>query len=977
MANKVIKGLTVEIGGDTTKLGKALEDVEKKSRSLSGELGSINSLLKLDPSDVELLAQKQQVLAEAISNTKEKLDKLKEAERQVQEQFEKGEASEEQVRALQREVIATTKKLESYEKAAEETASTMDRLGDNTDDAAKEMGDLSDEEKKAEENADDLGETLDDSLGTGLKTVATLAVAAGAAIVGAVESTQEYRTAMGKLNTAFKTTGKSTKSATKTYKSLQSILGDTDQAVEAASHLAELTDNEQDLDKWTTICTGVFAKFGDSLPIESLTEAANETAKTGALTGALSDSLNWAGVSESEFQASLDACTTEQERQALITETLTGLYADAAVEYRNTNKAVIEANEANEEWTATLADIGAEMQPTVTAIKGLGTELLKSAKEPLKDVANFITNTALPAVASLGNWVLTNGPLIEGAIITAAAVLATYKAATLAATISQEGLKGAIMATTVAEKALQLVQKATPWGLAATAIAGVVTALTIYAVSMDETTEKVDILTAEERELMAAADKTAKAFREQQAATEETAGGITSQMGYVQTLANELTRLASASGKVQEKDQARAEFILNELNEALGTEYVMTDGVIQKYDELTSSINDVIQAKTANSLLEAYNADYVAAIQAEQDALQNLVLAEKDYQNQLAIAQEKEAEVAAAREAFNEKMADAKTESDYRAMASDAWRLNSLVQSAEKEKELLAEKEEKYNDAAANYGNYSDTIMDYEEAQTAVLQGNYERATAILAKKSGSFDKYADNVDTATAEAIDALYKEAIDAGLAAERTKRNFEAGVEGYTQEMVDEAEKSYEEALSAWATARSDAETVGEDLGSGLSSGMERERSGLITKARSIVSAIIGAFRDEADSHSPSRKMIAFGEDMGEGAAIGVENKTARLDKVAREQVDHLLDTYSDAGDASGQGVFQAIQSQNTARQAASYQATAGSTADRLDRILEAIERGQVLTIDGDTLVGATVDRMDARLGQRRALVARGAI
>lgn len=977
MANKVIKGLTVEIGGDTTKLGKALEDVEAKSRSLSGELGSINKLLKLDPSNVELLSQKQKVLAEAISNTEDKLDKLKEAERQVQEQFEKGEASEEQVRALQREIIATTKKMDSYKKAAKETADSMEKLSDNTDEAADDMGNLSDQEKKAEQNADDLGNTLDGSLGVGLKTVAVLAAAAGAAIVGAVESTQDYRTAMGKLNTAFKTTGKSTEAATKTYKALQSILGDSDQAVEAANHLAELTDNEQDLEKWTKICTGVFAKFGDSLPIEGLTEAANETAKTGALTGALADALNWAGVNEDKFQESLDACTTEQERQALITETLNDLYSDAATEYKNVNKAVIEANKANEEWTATLADIGAEMQPTVTAIKNMGTELLKSAKEPLEDVADFIMDEAIPAVTALGNWVLTNGPVIKGALVTAATMLATYKAATLAATISQEGLKGAIMATTAAEKALQLVQAATPWGIAAVAVTGLVTALTLYAVATDDTAKKVDILTEEERELMAAANETAQAFRDQQAATEETATGITSQMDYVQKLATELQGLADASGRVQEKDQARAEFILNELNNALGTEYNMTDGVIQKYDELTTSINSVIQAKTANALLEARNADYVAAIQAEQEALQALVLAEKDYQSQLAITQAAEETAATAREALNKKVADAKNEADYRALASEAQRVTGLEAAAERERGLLTDKEKKYNEAAANYGNYSDTIMDYEEAQTAALQGNYERATSILTNKSGSFDTYADHVDQATRDAVDALYKEAVDAGLAAERTKRNFENGVDGYTQEMVDEAEKGYEDALNEWANAKIDAENVGKDLGMGLSKGLENKRSSLITKAKSVVSSIISAFREEADSHSPSRKMIDFGEDMGEGAAIGVENKTDRLDDAAREQVDHLLDTYSDAGDVSGQGVFQAIQGQDTARQAASYQAAAGSTADRLDRILEAIERGQVIMLDGDSLVGATVDRIDSRLGQRRELVARGAI
>ena len=106
MAGKVIKGLTVEIGGDTTKLGKALENVEKKSRDLSGELGEINRLLKVDPSNTELLAQKQKVLADAVSNTKSKLDTLREAEKQVQAQFERGEVSEAQYRALQREVMA-------------------------------------------------------------------------------------------------------------------------------------------------------------------------------------------------------------------------------------------------------------------------------------------------------------------------------------------------------------------------------------------------------------------------------------------------------------------------------------------------------------------------------------------------------------------------------------------------------------------------------------------------------------------------------------------------------------------------------------------------------------------------------------------------------------------------------------------------------------------------------------------------------
>lgn len=107
-----IRGITVEIGGDTTKLGKALESVNKQSRSLQSELKGVNSLLKLDPSNVTLLKQKQDLLTGAIGATKEKLDTLKEAQAQVQAQFERGDITEEQYRDFQREIEATKIKLE-------------------------------------------------------------------------------------------------------------------------------------------------------------------------------------------------------------------------------------------------------------------------------------------------------------------------------------------------------------------------------------------------------------------------------------------------------------------------------------------------------------------------------------------------------------------------------------------------------------------------------------------------------------------------------------------------------------------------------------------------------------------------------------------------------------------------------------------------------------------------------------------------
>jgi phage-related minor tail protein len=375
MANKILKGLTVEIGGDTTKLGKALDDVNKKGKDVSTELGQINKLLKMDPKNTDLLTQKQKVLADAVANTASKLDTLKEAEKQVQKQFAKGDASEEQLRALQREIISTEKELQGYEKALKGTTYQL-----------KHHGKTADEAKESTQKFGDTVKKVGSVAAAGFGAVTAAVGAAAGALIATAESSREYRREMGKLDTAFTTSGHSSEAAKTTYQALQGVLGETDQAVEAANHLAQLTDNEADLAKWTDICTGVYATFGASLPIEGLTEAANETAKVGKVTGPLADALNWAGVSEDAFNESLAACSDEQERQTLIMETLSGLYDEAATKYQETNAEVIRANEANEAWAASMAEIGAEVEPLLSDVKLLGASLISDLLPGIKDI---------------------------------------------------------------------------------------------------------------------------------------------------------------------------------------------------------------------------------------------------------------------------------------------------------------------------------------------------------------------------------------------------------------------------------------------------------------------------------------------------------------------------------------------------------------------------------------------------------------
>lgn len=1000
MASKFLKGLTIQIGADTSDLNKALDSVDKKSRSLSGELGQINKLLKFDPSNTTLLAQKQKVLADAISNTEERLDTLREAEKQVQAQFERGEVSEQQYRALQREIIDTEKKLDSYKKAAKETAEAAEKLGKESEDAADGIKKTAKEAEDADDAVSELGAGLASAAATGFSALAAAATAAVGAILATAEASREYRREMGKLDTAFKDANFSSEAAYETYSALQGVLGETDQAVEAVNHLAKLCDTEEDLAAWTDILTGVYATFGASLQPEALSEAANETARCGTVTGAFADSLNWAAeegetfgvtmreateeneewnkaveeatTAEDYFNLALQECNSEQERQQLITKTLTKLYKNAATQYKKTNKEVIRANEATEEWNKTVAEIGEEMEPVVTDIKEMGVALLKNAKEPLKKVADFVRTKLIPALTSISSWVSQHMPQITTTALSFIATMGLYKAAVLSSEMATKGLTIATIAQQAAQKALNLIMNANPFVLVMTAISGLTTAMLALNLAFGESPEKVDVLTEAERELMAAADEAAAAFRDQQKATKDALGGIAAEMGHVQNLATELQGLADASGRVQEKDQARVDFILGQLNEALGTEYALVDGVIQQYDSLKSSIDEVIQSKLANSLLEAANADYVTAIQNEADALKNLVLKEKDYQAQIPIVQEAEEAYLGWKKAYDQAIADG----DFKAAQAAQANLTTKEINLNREKEILDEKKAAYGQAAENYGNYHNTILDYEEAQTAALEGNYQKAADLLVEKGQAFGQYSDEVDSETAKVVDTLFKEAVDAGVAAQRTKKNFENGVDGYTEDMVKEAEQSYEDALDAYADAYADAESVGEDLGSGLAGGMENQRSSLVSKARSLVSGIISAMRKEADSNSPAQKTIDFGEDVGEGAEIGIDNKTDDVARAARRQAAAMLDEYN-SQEVTGQNALRSIAEQRASTVAANQLATATANSATLDKILAAIKAGQILTIDGNTLVGATAGRMDNALGQRRILVERGAM
>ena len=331
----------------------------------------INTSLREIGSEMKLATAEFGDNAESIDALTRKQDILKKS---LEEQAKKAKAAEDALKKMRDGGIEPTNP--AYQKmqtALNNTKADMVKI-------QKEIDDTSEKLKKSKIDWESVGDTVGKvgkAIGAGVAAMGAAIGAAAGAFLGLAESTREARVNMGKLETGFTTAGHSAEDAKKTYTELYGILGDDGQATEAAAHLAKLTKNEKELATWTDIATGVYATFGDSLPIENLTEAANETAKTGAITGGFADALNWAGVSEDEFQASLDKCSTEQERQALITKTLNGLYSDAAEKYSEVNGDIIDAQKATASLNSAMAELGAIAEPIVTKLKQLAAELLQ------------------------------------------------------------------------------------------------------------------------------------------------------------------------------------------------------------------------------------------------------------------------------------------------------------------------------------------------------------------------------------------------------------------------------------------------------------------------------------------------------------------------------------------------------------------------------------------------------------------------
>lgn len=481
-----IRGITVEINGETQGLQNALRDVNRQSTALQGELREVGRALRLDPTNTELLAQQNQLLAEQVANAREKLQRLQQAQEQVEQQFAHGDIGGEQYRAFQRELVVTQRNLEDLEGQLHDSNDAMFDAGQNAQDAARNTEDLGNAASESGEGFSVAKAAVGEFVGDALTSLVGMTKDAAGNLLGLADSTREYRDQMSKLDSAAQDSGYTTEYAKDKYKEMYGILADETAANTTVSNFMAMGASQETMNSLIESSIGIWGKYGDSIPLDGLAESINETAKVGKITGNLADALNWAGINEDEFNSQLETCTSEQERQDKIAQTLSDTYGRLSSKYQENNKSIIEANEAEADYTDNMAQMGAKIEPATTAVKEGVNKLLEKMVELVNgvDIKEFVekinqafkvlTDKVLPAVEKGFKWIIDHKDVLIAGITGIATAFLAFKVVTII-----QAVVTALEGMTLAQVALNIAMSLNPIGLIVAAIAGLVAAFIV------------------------------------------------------------------------------------------------------------------------------------------------------------------------------------------------------------------------------------------------------------------------------------------------------------------------------------------------------------------------------------------------------------------------------------------------------------------------------------------------------------------
>lgn len=403
----------------TTDIGARIGvDGEKEFRSalsaINADIKSLNSSMKytverfagMEDSE-EAVAAKSKILQQTIDaeiqkvdliggeyyRAKNKLKSLADMLDAATEEFDENSSEVTKAQNAYNQQVAVVKKLQRQMTDANTVIIKMQRemnsLGNEADDLTKDLND-------AGKGASSFGDILKGSLAGGAISGAVQSLIGS--MSGLVDETMEYRTILGTLETSSEKAGYTAEQTAESYAQLYGVIGDNQQAATALANLQALELEQDQLKTLTEGVIGAWATYGDSIPIDGLAEAVNETIRVSTVTGTFADVLNWAGTSEDEFNEKLQACKTEAERANLVLEELAkqGL-AETSAAWRENNADIVALREAEMELQEVTAEYGRMATPIIAGVKS-------GVADVLKGVLNLLDGSSpmLPLLAGIG-----------------------------------------------------------------------------------------------------------------------------------------------------------------------------------------------------------------------------------------------------------------------------------------------------------------------------------------------------------------------------------------------------------------------------------------------------------------------------------------------------------------------------------------------------------------------------------------------
>lgn len=371
-----------ELGKVNQEIGLLSDKMKRADAEFRGQANSIEALTTKN--DLLREAQQKQIdkiakLQTAIEDCGEAYGENDEAVMRFKRQLEKAETD---LIDLNDELSSNERYLDEARTSADKCAKSIDEYGKQVKDAAKATDDFN----GAGGGKGGIGDLIG-QLGSLKKMLVGGAVVAGLkaasdAIIGIVDETEEYRKIMGTLETSSQAAGYTAEQTAESYEYLYGVLGDTQTAATTVANLQAIGLAQSDLRDMIDSVIGAWATYGDSIPIDGLAESVNETIQAGQVTGTFADVLNWAGVSEDEFNAKLAAANDSAERAQIVLNQLAnqGL-PETGNAWRDANEDVVAYNESQMKLDEAMGQLGETLAPVAAGLKDVFAEGVYAAAD--------------------------------------------------------------------------------------------------------------------------------------------------------------------------------------------------------------------------------------------------------------------------------------------------------------------------------------------------------------------------------------------------------------------------------------------------------------------------------------------------------------------------------------------------------------------------------------------------------------------